>query len=221
MIDVFSKRKLPYQIFHLWPSSSLAISITCVRHLRKIPSQYQVVIGLIKKKKNTAFSPFGSWIFPLLPHVAHLSIMEKDIYYIIHVWVFLPIPWQKVLLARYLPHTSCSHSWLFKVNTNSGSPNILFWAYQIVLVVKNLPAKAGDARDAGSCISWVGMIPWRRKWQPAPVFLAGKSHRQRSLVGYSPWGHRELDTTEQISTILYFIQNLFDFSLISHLLTPD
>ena len=37
---------------------------------------------------------------------------------------------------------------------------------------------------------WVGKIPWRRKWQPTPVFLPGKSHGQRGLVGYSPWGHR-------------------------------
>ena len=34
---------------------------------------------------------------------------------------------------------------------------------------------------------WVGKIPWRRKWQPIPVFLPGKSHEQRSLAGYSPW----------------------------------
>ena len=47
---------------------------------------------------------------------------------------------------------------------------------------------------------WVGKIPWRRAWQPTPVFLPGKSHRQRSLVGYSPWGCRESDTTEQLGT---------------------
>ena len=35
---------------------------------------------------------------------------------------------------------------------------------------------------------WVGKIPWRRKWQPTPVFLPGKSHGQRSLVSYGPWG---------------------------------
>ena len=35
---------------------------------------------------------------------------------------------------------------------------------------------------------WVGKIPWRRAWQPTPVFLPGKSHGQRSLAGYSPWG---------------------------------
>ena len=41
---------------------------------------------------------------------------------------------------------------------------------------------------------WVRKIPWNR--QPAPVFLPGKFHRQRSLVGYSPWGHKESDTTD-------------------------
>ena len=37
------------------------------------------------------------------------------------------------------------------------------------------------------CDPWVKMIPWRRKWQPTPGFLPGKSHGQRTLVGYSPW----------------------------------
>ena len=46
--------------------------------------------------------------------------------------------------------------------------------------------------------TWVGEIPWRRKWQPTPVLLPGKSHRQRSLVDYSPWGRKELDTTERL-----------------------
>ena len=43
---------------------------------------------------------------------------------------------------------------------------------------------------------WVEKIPWKRKWQPTPVFLPGKSQGQRSLVGYSPWGCKELDTME-------------------------
>ena len=42
--------------------------------------------------------------------------------------------------------------------------------------------------------SWVGKIPWRRAWQPTAVFLPGESHGQRSLVGYSPRGHKELGT---------------------------
>ena len=43
-------------------------------------------------------------------------------------------------------------------------------------------------------------MPWRRKWQPAPVLLPGKRHGQRSLVAYSPWGHKESDTAERPST---------------------
>ena len=46
---------------------------------------------------------------------------------------------------------------------------------------------------------WVGKIPWRRKWQSTPVLLPGKSRRQRSLVGYSPWGCKESDMTERRS----------------------
>ena len=45
--------------------------------------------------------------------------------------------------------------------------------------------------------SWVGKIPWRRKWQPTPIFLSGESHGQRSLVVYSPWGHKESDVNEE------------------------
>ena len=44
---------------------------------------------------------------------------------------------------------------------------------------------------------WIGKIPWRKKWQPTPVFLPGQFHGQRSLVGYSLWGCKELDMTEQ------------------------
>ena len=47
---------------------------------------------------------------------------------------------------------------------------------------------------------WVGKTPWRRKWQPTPVFLPGKSHGQRSLMGYSPWSCKESDTAERLST---------------------
>ena len=62
-------------------------------------------------------------------------------------------------------------------------------------MVKNLPANSRDVRDVfNPCIR---KIPWRRERQPSPVFLAVKSHGQRSLAGYSLWGHRESDTTEQ------------------------
>ena len=53
--------------------------------------------------------------------------------------------------------------------------------------------------------TWIGKIPWRRKWQPTPVFLPEKSHGQRSLVGYSPWGQKESDPTECLSTTMFNI----------------
>jgi len=67
-------------------------------------------------------------------------------------------------------------------------------------VVKNLPAKAGDTRDAESLIPGSGRSPWIRKWQPTPVFLPGKSNGQRSLAEWSPQSCKESDMTEQLST---------------------
>ena len=66
-------------------------------------------------------------------------------------------------------------------------------ASQVALVVKNLQP-VQRLRRLGFH-PWVGKIPWRRKWQPTPVFVPGKSHRQKSLAGYSPWGRKESDTT--------------------------
>ena len=51
--------------------------------------------------------------------------------------------------------------------------------------------------DLGS-IPGSGRFPWIRKWQSTPVLLPGKSHGQRNLVGYSPWGGKESDTTERL-----------------------
>ena len=65
------------------------------------------------------------------------------------------------------------------------------WASQVVQVVKNLPANAGNIRDVG----WIPgsrRSPGEENGNP-PVFLPGESHGQSSLVGYSPWGGRELN----------------------------
>ena len=48
----------------------------------------------------------------------------------------------------------------------------------------------------------VQSLGWGRKWQPTPVLLPGESHGWRSLVGYSPWVHKELDTTERLQFLL-------------------
>ena len=58
-------------------------------------------------------------------------------------------------------------------------------------VVKTCP----PSRRCGSN-PWIGMIPWRRERLPSPVFLPGELHGQINLVGYSPWGRKESDTTK-------------------------
>ena len=71
--------------------------------------------------------------------------------------------------------------------------------------VRGLPRRCSGKESTCQCRRherhgfdpWVGMILWRRTWQPTLVFLPGESHGQRSLEGYSSWGHRESDTTEQ------------------------
>ena len=64
------------------------------------------------------------------------------------------------------------------------------WASLVAQWVKNLPA----VQETGvRSLGWED--PWRRKWQPIPVSLPGKSHGQRSLVGCNPWGHKESGTT--------------------------
>ena len=81
-----------------------------------------------------------------------------------------------------------------------------------MLLVKNLPANTGDIRDVG-LIPGSGRFPWKRKWQPTPVFVPGESHGQRSLVGYNPWGCKESDMTDRLSTHVYEVMNiLIDYS---------
>ena len=50
-------------------------------------------------------------------------------------------------------------------------------------------------------------MPWRRKWQPTPVFLPGEFHGQRSLAGYRPWGHKESDMTEWLTYLGFSMYN--------------
>ena len=86
-------------------------------------------------------------------------------------------------------------------------------------VVKNMPANEADTRDTGSVPELGRSIRWRRKWQPTPVFLSGKSHWQRSLAGYSPGGRKESVTIEharahectKIHRIVYFKMVSFMF----------
>ena len=60
-------------------------------------------------------------------------------------------------------------------------------------MVKNLPAMWE---------TWVGKIPWKREWLPTLVFSPGEFHGHKSLVDYSPWGRKELDTTEHLTLLV-------------------
>ena len=78
------------------------------------------------------------------------------------------------------------------------------WASQVVLVVKNFPASAADARDAAS-VPQLGKSPGIGNGTPLQCSCRGKFPGQRRLVGYSPWGCRESDMTERLSTRPYTV----------------
>ena len=86
---------------------------------------------------------------------------------------------------------------IVKIQINYVSPSnkftcsFLSWASFVAQLMKNLPTMWG---------TWNGQIPWSRKWQPTPVFLMENPHGQRSLAGYSRWGHKESDMTEVLNT---------------------
>ena len=64
---------------------------------------------------------------------------------------------------------------------------------------------------------WVWKVSWRRKWQPTPVYLTGKSRGQRSLVGYSSWGHKESDTTSWLNNSNEYMKYTRDISKVRSL----
>ena len=96
------------------------------------------------------------------------------------------------------------YTYVFKINNYSSSKKtgqhylshiVPSRVFSGCAMIKNPSASAGDTRGGGFIPRW-GNIPWRRTWQPTPVFLSGKSHEQKRLVGYSSWGHKESDKTE-------------------------
>ena len=59
------------------------------------------------------------------------------------------------------------------------------------IIKKSIKINAGEGMEKKEPSCTISVMHWRRKWQPAPVFFPGKFQVQRSLVGYSPWGHKE------------------------------
>ena len=108
------------------------------------------------------------------------------------VCVFLAVPCSMHDLSsptRDRTRAPCGGSMESSPLDHQGSP----WNTVLTVPLKHLQFRRGRFYP------WVGKIPWRRKWQPTLVFLLGKSHGWRSLAGYSPWGHKESDTTGQLT----------------------
>ena len=90
-----------------------------------------------------------------------------------------------ILIWAHKTTTCCSFLILMRIWID------LFYSFPGGSVVKNLSANAGATKIHGFD-PWVRKIPWRRKWQPLPLFLPGKSQGQRSLAGCSPWGSQKV-----------------------------
>ena len=87
-----------------------------------------------------------------------------------------------------------------------------FWGPFHVLVTLQKEGQKLTTGDGNIKICFFNLsvgFSWRRKWQPTPVFLPGESHGQRSLAGYSPWGHKESDTTKWLTTTHFSKMYLF------------
>ena len=84
---------------------------------------------------------------------------------------------------------------------------MLLWRLYL-LSGKESACNAGDP----ALISGLGRSPWRREWLSTPVFLPGKFHGQKSLVGYSTWGWKKSDTIEGLSTAQALVDRVFKFS---------
>ena len=122
----------------------------------------------------------------------------------------------------FLPHLPewpaclCSHRWHISSSWDCGVWRTLQWLPRPEPLPINMYTQASQEEDNKPKSIWFSSnifndrmrystqvqslgqkIFWRREWQPTPVFLPGKFHGQRSLVGYSPWSHKELDTTKQ------------------------
>ena len=116
--------------------------------------------------------------------------MDEDLTLIPHLTLITSL---KTLFPNKVTFTD-PRSWVFTISLGEVNPLVL-------------PKWLSNKESACQCRRckrhrfdpWVGKIPWRKKWKPTLVLLPGKFHGQRSLVGYSPWGHKEADMTERLS----------------------
>ena len=129
------------------------------------------------------------WMGSILP--ASLVPRSEDHTAVVWDWINVPCSY------GHIPVETLERRFTFIVS------DFLVQASLVVETVKNLQETGFD--------SWFGKIPWRRAWQPTPVFLPRESHGQRSLAGCSPWGRKESGMTERLSTFSYSIKNVQKF----------
>ena len=153
--------------------------------------------GLMMRAAFLIQSPSGVLIFIYLyaafvpcffPLKESISVTQKGRKLEIHCFFLV----RKIKLLSQLV-SGAQDNWEFSPVTS----------FLIVLKKKGFPGGSlieNSSANAGDVGSISGLQdPWRRKWQPIPVFLPGKSQGQRRLAGYSHWGHNELDMSEQLS----------------------
>ena len=107
-------------------------------------------------------------------------------------------------------HSRWPKYWSFSIhpsNEYSGLISFMIDWFDL-LVIQGILKSFLQHHNLKASILWCLAFFWKRKWQPTPVFLPGKFHGQRNLVGYSPRGHKESGTTEHISSSLLYGRTL-------------
>ena len=136
-----------------------------------------------------------------LPHCLLLAQCDKSLWIFSHVnsWTVSRQEKRKIdFLCMCMEVAISIYIWKDLFGSVVGLSTIFYLMDMLMAqTVKNLPACRRPRFDP-----WVRKIPCRRNWQSTPVFLLGEFHGQRSLVGYSPWGCRELDMTEWLTHTL-------------------
>ena len=124
------------------------------------------------------------------------------------------LTWNKMSIFKEISKTFCFLSLqhflfipYFPAYSSSFSLILFFFFFKSMISLQGFPRWLSGKESAWQCRRcrrrgfnlWIRKIPWSKKWQPALVFLPGKFHGQRSLVGYSPWGCKESDTPQRLN----------------------
>ena len=137
------------------------------------------------------------YVFIIIEIPLNLASFYIVILYFLIMLLFILLFYITFLAVHILLSSYRGSVYLYSLECAKPSPENLFW------IILGFPGgsvgkeSTCQCRKCGRCRfdPWVGKIPWRRKWQPTPVFLPGESRGRRRLVG-SPWGWKESDMTE-------------------------